>query len=121
MTHLLLREEEWHVRSSTPFREVQNEVPTDENECFFKSLLPAMKTSDVMQALELRGEIQKLVISFMKSAKTQATETNAQQTFIPSPQTSTSTSGAAQFQLQQSQQQPSYMQDQYFTQRAYSP
>ena len=40
---------------------------------YFKSLLPVMKTLDVMQALELRGEIQKLVISFVKSAKTQAT------------------------------------------------
>ena len=54
-------------------RKVQNEVPMDENECFFKSLLPVMKALDVMQALELRGEIQKLVISFVKSAKTQAT------------------------------------------------
>lgn len=102
------------------FREAQNEMPIDENEHFFKSLMPIMKTLDVMQALELRGEIQKLVFSFVKSLKTR--ETHApQQTIIPPTQPSTSTSGAAQLQLQQSQQQPFYVPDQYFTQQAYSP
>ena len=96
------------------FREAQKDEPMDENEHFFKSLMPIMKTLDVMQALELRAEIQKLLISFVKSRETHA----LQQTFTPLTQPSTSTSGGSHLRFQQPQHEPYYAPDQYFTQQA---
>ena len=56
-------------------KEPEKEI--DENELFFRSLLPAMKTLDLVQTLELRSEIQRLVLSHVKSAQTGRTAVEA--------------------------------------------
>ena len=66
-----------------------------------------MKTLDLVQTLELRSEIQRLILSHVKSART-------------GPAASTSATNAMYHRIQDSQNDSFYGQEQYFSQQSYT-
>ena len=97
----------------TPEKEV------DDNEMFFKSLLPAMKTLDTVETLEFRSEIQCLVLSHVKAKANRASIQTSQERVVTSPQASTSARDAAMYRMTQDWQNTYYTQDQYFSHQPY--
>ncbi|GFO04099.1 hypothetical protein PoB_003060400 [Plakobranchus ocellatus] len=98
-------------------KEPEKEV--DQNELFFKSLLPAMKTLNLVQTLELRSEIQRLVLSSVHSAQsdTPASVATSNERFVTSQPPSTSATSAI---YQEPQNDSFYRQGQYFSQSSYT-
>lgn len=92
-------------------KEPEKEV--DENELFFKSLLPAMKSLNLVQTLELRSEIQHLVLSSVRQAQSGTSATLA----VPNARSATypPCTSATNLIYQQSQNDSFYRQEHYTT------